>query len=102
VSRAYKVAVRAEIAPGEIHCVHAGGCAIALYNVNGEFYATRDECTHAESSLSDGWLDDYEVTCPLHGAAFDVRTGKPLSLPATQPVPVYPVHVEGGDIYIEI
>jgi len=102
VSTAHKVATRGELEPGSAKCVQAGNCAIALYNVNGEFYATQDECSHAEASLSDGWLEDYEITCPLHGAAFDVRTGKPLGLPATKPVPTYPVRVEGDDIYVEL
>jgi nitrite reductase/ring-hydroxylating ferredoxin subunit len=102
VSTAYRVAARRDVEPGNAICVEAGGRYIALYNVDGEFYATDDECSHAEAALSDGWLEEHEITCPLHGAVFDVRTGEPLSLPATKPVRTYPVHLEGDDIYVEV
>lgn len=98
----YKVATRQDIAPGTARCVHADDASIALYNVDGRFYATDDECSHAEASLSDGWLEDEEITCPLHGAVFDVTTGKNLALPATRPVRSYPVRLEGDDIYVEV
>jgi nitrite reductase/ring-hydroxylating ferredoxin subunit len=96
------VATRQDVEPGNARCIEAAGHYIALYNVDGTFYATDDECSHAEASLSDGWLEDYEITCPLHGSAFDVRTGRPLCLPATKPVRTYPVRVEGDDIYVEV
>ncbi|HWE64408.1 MAG TPA: bifunctional 3-phenylpropionate/cinnamic acid dioxygenase ferredoxin subunit [Chloroflexota bacterium] len=102
MSTSYKVATRQDIEPGSAKCVEAAGRYIALFNVDGAFYATDDECTHAEASLSDGWLEENEVTCPLHGAVFDVTTGKPLSLPATRPVRTYLVRVEGNDIYVEV
>ncbi len=102
MSTSYKVATRQQIAPGEVLRVHAGDELVALYNVDGTFYATDDTCSHAQASLSDGWLEDYEITCPLHGAIFDVRTGQPQTLPATKPVCTYSVHVEGDDIYVEI
>jgi nitrite reductase/ring-hydroxylating ferredoxin subunit len=99
---AYKVATRQDINPGDTRRVEAGGETIALYNVDGEFYATDDLCSHAEASLSDGWLEDHEITCPLHGSIFDLTTGRPLCLPATKPVRTYPVRLEGDDIYIEV
>lgn len=102
VSTAYRVATRSDVEPGNARLVEAGGRYIALYNVDGALYATDDECSHAEASLSDGWLEEYEITCPLHGAVFDVRTGEALSLPATKPVRTYPVHLEGDDIYVEV
>lgn len=98
----YKVGTRQDLNPGETRRVAAGGETIALYNVDGAIYATDDICSHAEASLSDGWLEDYEITCPLHGAVFDVTTGKPLSLPATKPVRTFPVRLDGDDIYIDM
>src|SRR5947209_20528287 len=98
----YKVATRQQISPGDTKRVEAGGEIIALYNVDGTIYATDDTCSHAQASLSDGWLEDNEITCPLHGAVFDVTTGQPMCLPATKPVRTYTVRLEGEDIYIEV
>jgi nitrite reductase/ring-hydroxylating ferredoxin subunit len=97
-----KVATRQQITPGDTRCVRVGDEMIALYNVDDTFYATDDTCTHAQASLSDGWLDGVEITCPLHGAVFDVTTGKVLTLPATKAVRTFPVRVEGDDIYVEV
>ncbi len=81
--------------------MRTGGDTIALFNCDGTYYAMDDTCTHEEASLSDGWLEGTEITCPLHGAIFDVTTGAALCLPATTPVRTYPVHVEGDGIFIE-
>jgi 3-phenylpropionate/trans-cinnamate dioxygenase ferredoxin subunit len=102
VSVAHKVASTAEIDPGETKRVRVGDEIIALYNCDGAFYATDDTCSHAEASLSDGWLEDCEITCPLHGAIFDVTTGVPQCLPATKPIRTYPVRVEGDEIFVEV
>lgn len=75
--------------------------AIALFNVGGEFFATADRCTHAESSLSQGYLDGDEVECSWHFAKFCVRTGKAKSLPATEDLPTYPVKLDGGAVFID-
>lgn len=98
----YKVAQAGELAPGEMKAVQVNGVPVALYNVEGEFYATCDTCSHEEASLAEGWLDDDVVTCPSHGAEFNVRSGAVLSLPATAPIATYPVRVEGEDVYIVI
>lgn len=90
----------AEIAPGEGRRVEIDEQPIALWNVDGSYYATQDTCTHEETSLADGDLWGDVVECPLHGAQFDVRTGAVLSLPAIFPLPTYPVKVEGGTIYV--
>lgn len=73
---------------------------LALFRVGDEVYAIGDRCSHEEASLAEGDLFDYEIECPLHGSAFDVRDGAVLTLPATQPVPSYEVVVEGDDIYL--
>jgi nitrite reductase/ring-hydroxylating ferredoxin subunit len=89
-----------DVGPGEGFQVEVNGAAVALWNVEGEFYATSDVCTHEETSLSAGDLWGEVVECPLHGAQFDVRTGAVLSLPAIFPLPTYPVKVEDGTIYV--
>ena len=90
----------ADVDPGEAFQVEINGESIAVWNVDGEFYATSDVCTHEETSLADGDLWGAVVECPLHGAQFDVRTGEVLSLPAIFPIATYPVKVEDGALYI--
>ena len=96
-----KVAETKDIAAGTGILVELGGERIALFNVNGTFYAIGDVCTHSEGPLSEGDLDGDVVTCPWHAAEFDVKTGAVLSPPASDPVPSYRVKVEGSDILIE-
>jgi 3-phenylpropionate/trans-cinnamate dioxygenase ferredoxin component len=96
--RAAKVS---NIAPDTAHRVEIGDAAIAIWNVEGQFYATDDECTHEETSLSEGDVWGGVVECPLHGAQFDVRTGDVLSLPAVFPLKTYPVKVEGDQVYVQ-
>lgn len=74
---------------------------IALYDVDGTIYATSDICSHETASLTRGSLDEAVVTCPLHGAQFDVRTGKNLRMPAVVPIKSYPVKLEADEIFIE-
>jgi 3-phenylpropionate/trans-cinnamate dioxygenase ferredoxin subunit len=102
MGRWVKVATVAQVPPGTVRRVEVDGEPIALCNVGGTFYAIYDICSHAEASLSEGELVDMAIECPLHGSQFDLRTGRPLSLPATQPVPVYRVRVEGGDVLVEV
>jgi 3-phenylpropionate/trans-cinnamate dioxygenase ferredoxin subunit len=75
---------------------------IAVFLVDGEVFAIGDRCTHAEASLSEGEIFDLEVECPRHGSTFDLRSGKPQSLPATKPVPTYSVWVEDGIVYLDL
>ena len=96
-----KVAQVDEVPPGQAKLVRAGEQFIALYNCGGELYATDDTCSHAEASLSDGFLQDYEIECPEHGARFDVRTGAATWSPAVIPVATYAVRVEGTNVLID-
>lgn len=89
-----------EIAPGTAKRVEVDGKPVALFNVEGEFFAVSDVCSHAEASLSEGDVEDDVVECPLHGARFNVRTGKNLSLPALFPVAQYEVKVEGDAVFV--
>lgn len=76
--------------------VQADGLAIAVVRSDGEIYAILDRCSHADVALSEGEVENGTIECWLHGSAFDLQTGKPLSLPATEPVPVYAVTIEGA------
>ncbi|MBU7599682.1 non-heme iron oxygenase ferredoxin subunit [Streptomyces sp. P38-E01] len=75
--------------------VEIDGTPVSLVRTEGEVFAINDICSHANVSLSEGEVDNCAIECWLHGSAFDLRTGKPSGLPATQPVPVYPVKIEG-------
>jgi nitrite reductase/ring-hydroxylating ferredoxin subunit len=97
-----KIAQKKDVAPGGGIAVEAGGKQIALFNIDGTYYAIDDECTHAGGSLAEGTLDGHTVTCPWHGAEFDVKTGRAISPPADDNVKGYKVVVEGEDIKIEI
>jgi nitrite reductase/ring-hydroxylating ferredoxin subunit len=97
-----KVATTDEIAPGQAKLVEAGGKEIALFNVAGSFYAIDNNCTHVGGPLCEGEIQGSEVTCPWHGAAFDVTTGAVLGPPAGAPVGRYNVRVEGTDIAVEV
>jgi 3-phenylpropionate/trans-cinnamate dioxygenase ferredoxin component len=94
------VATTRDLGPGDMLRVIVNEVPVCLYNVEGEFCATQDTCTHAEASLAEGDLDGEVVTCPLHGAEFNCRTGAVLSFPATFPLATYPVRVEGGQVQV--
>ncbi len=82
--------------------VEVDGLAVALVRHDNEIFAIEDECSHAAVPLSDGDVEDCTIECFLHGSRFDLRTGKPTGLPATEPVPVFPVKVDGDDVLIDI
>ena len=75
---------------------------IAVFRAGANYYAVDDTCTHAQSSLSEGYIDGEVVECAFHGAKFCLKTGKVLSLPASQPLRTYPVKIEGTDILVEV
>jgi 3-phenylpropionate/trans-cinnamate dioxygenase ferredoxin component len=91
-----------DVADGTAIAVRLDGEDIAVVRDGDDFYAVRDECSHASIALSEGDVEGCEIECWLHGSRFDLRTGKPLSLPATEPVPVYPVKVEGDDVLVDL
>lgn len=97
-----KVAQSDEIAPGQGKMIEVGGKKIALFNVEGAFYAIDDTCTHRGGPLSEGSLEGTEVTCPWHGAIYDVSTGEVVSPPAPTGVARYNVRVEGTAIEVEV
>ena len=75
---------------------------LAIVHSNGAFYAIYDECSHAQIPLSEGDVGDGEIECYLHGSRFDLRTGEPIGLPATEPVPIYRCLVEGEDVLVDV
>jgi 3-phenylpropionate/trans-cinnamate dioxygenase ferredoxin subunit len=99
-----EVAPLAEFGPGSAKIVSVGWTSIGVYNCNGELYALEDRCSHDDGPLCEGeWeQDECRVICPRHGSAFDLASGRPLSLPATEPVETYPVTVDAGIVRVEV
>ncbi|MEU1689597.1 non-heme iron oxygenase ferredoxin subunit [Micromonospora sp. NPDC005707] len=98
-----KICSTEDVPKGTAISADVDGTQIAI--VHGEddaFYAVYDECSHAAVALSEGEVDGCTLECWLHGSRFDLRTGEPTGLPATEPVPVYPVEVREGDIYVSL
>jgi 3-phenylpropionate/trans-cinnamate dioxygenase ferredoxin subunit len=96
-----RVASLAELPDGELRVVDCHGRSLALSNVGGELHAIDNVCTHDSGPLGDGTLRGDRVICPRHGAAFDARTGRALTLPAVRGVRAYAVTVEGDDVFVE-
>jgi naphthalene 1,2-dioxygenase system ferredoxin subunit len=82
--------------------VQADGKDLALYNVEGQVYATDNICTHGHARLCDGFLEGFEIECPLHQGRFDIRDGRPLCEPVNEPVQVYPVKIENGRVFVDL
>ena len=99
---AVRVCAREDLAPGTARCFAVNGERVAVVRINDDFYAIGDTCSHADFSLSEGdvWADELEIECPKHGSTFSLTTGEPQTLPATQPVPVYEVIVDGDDVKV--
>ena len=97
-----RAAAAADIAEGATLRVELAGQPICLARSGGEVFAIGDTCSHADVSLAEGDVEDGGVECWLHGSRFDLRTGAPTGLPATKPVPTYPVTIEGDDVLVEI
>ncbi len=91
-----------ELSSGQARRFDVAGQRIALVRTDDEFHAVGDRCSHENYSLADGevWVEEREIECPRHGSTFDLRTGSPCSLPATQPVAVYEVAVVEGNVCV--
>ncbi len=90
-----------EVAPGEAVALPLTP-PIAVFNVDGEFYATDDTCTHAESSLADGYIDGEIVECAFHFAKFNIKDGAALTAPAFEPLVTYPTKIDDGEVFVDI
>jgi 3-phenylpropionate/trans-cinnamate dioxygenase ferredoxin subunit len=89
-----------DVPDGEMRMFQVGGEDVAVANVEGEYFAFGDTCTHRQCSLSEGDLEDTSVVCPCHGSTFDIKTGEVLAPPATEPILVFDVRVEGGELQV--
>lgn len=96
-----KVIEVSDVPDGEVVEVSAGGETLALYNVDGTFYATQGICTHAHGCLAEGYVDGDCIECPLHQGLFHIPTGKAMEGPVTQDLKVYPVRVADGAVLVE-
>ena len=92
----------ADVASESAIPVEIGGTELAIVHSDGQFYAIADECSHASIPLSEGDVGDGEIECYLHGSRFDLRTGQPTGLPATEPVAIYRCSVQGDDVLVDV
>ena len=92
----------AELAENSALAVEVDGEDVAIVRSGDEYHAIADLCSHAAIPLSEGDVEDGEIECYLHGSRFDLASGKPLGLPATEPVAVYPVTVDGDDLLVDV
>ena len=100
MSTLIRVGEVSDVSPGTAKLVEARGKRIALFNLNGQFYALDNTCTHEGGPLADGCIEGETVTCPWHGGMFDVTTGEVQGPPAEDPEPAYEVRVEGDDVQV--
>jgi 3-phenylpropionate/trans-cinnamate dioxygenase ferredoxin component len=94
------VARTSEIEEGRVKVVRVGDAPVGVTLVAGEYFAFANMCTHDDGPVAEGELDEHMIECPRHGARFDIRTGRALSLPAVTPLPVYAVEVDGDTIKV--
>ena len=90
-----------EVPTDEALGVTVGDLDVAIAQDGGEYFAIQNECSHAAVALSEGEVADCQIECWLHGSRFDLRTGKPTGLPATEPVAVFAIEVRDGEIYVD-
>lgn len=96
-----RVAAVSDIPVGEVRAVQCGARSLAVSNIDGTLYAIDNRCTHDNGPLGEGRLRNGRIICPRHGAAFDAKTGRVLSLPAVRNVQAYEVTVDGDDVCVE-
>jgi 3-phenylpropionate/trans-cinnamate dioxygenase ferredoxin subunit len=91
-----------DIADQQAVRVEIDGLDVAIVRNGDDVYAIEDECSHAQVALSEGEVEGCEIECWMHGSRFDLRTGKPTGPPATEPVPIFPVRIDGADVLVDI
>jgi 3-phenylpropionate/trans-cinnamate dioxygenase ferredoxin subunit len=96
-----RICAIADVRVDEAFAAQVEGCDIAIARDGEEFFALQDLCSHEAVALSEGEVADCQIECYLHGSRFDLRTGKPTNLPATEPVATFPVEIRDGDIYVD-
>ena len=96
------IASKDDVPEDDVMGIDINAKSIALYQVDGEIFATDNICTHGNARLCDGFLEGHEIECPLHQGKFDIRNGKALCAPLTEDIQIYPVKIEGGRVFVEI
>ena len=96
------VAALNAVGEGDTIGIEAGGRDIALYKVEGAVFATNNSCTHGQARLCDGFLDGFEIECPLHQGMFDVRNGNAVCTPPDENIRIYPVRIKAGRIFLAV
>jgi len=99
---AVRVASTADVPVNQCRVFNVGNVSIALANVNGDFYAVDNLCTHDNGPLGEGRIDRGTIECPRHGARFDVKTGAVKAMPAVKAIKTYPVIVEGDEVQVDV
>ncbi len=97
-----EIAPASELPDGERLFVEIGGKPIVIFKIAGQLFSIADVCSHDDGPVGEGQLDGYNITCPRHGAQFDVRTGKVVQMPAVVDIPAYPVRVVDGMIQLGV
>ena len=97
-----KICPTSDVAEGSVKAFEVGPNVIAVYNVDGEFFATDNECTHGAASLAEGILEGDTIECTLHFGAFNVKTGEAVQAPCFTPLRTYKVSVEGGNVMVDL
>ena len=97
-----RVASTSDVPVNECRVFNANGTSIALANVNGEFYAVDNLCTHDNGPLGEGRIERNTIECPRHGARFDVKTGAVRAFPAVRPIKTYPVTLKSDEVLVDV
>ena len=97
-----EIAAASELPPGERLFVEIEGRQIVIFNIAGQYFSIADVCSHDDGPVGEGDLEGYNITCPRHGAEFDIRTGKVTQMPAVVDIPAYPVQIRDGKIFLGI
>jgi len=96
------IASKDDVPEEDVMGIDINAKSIALYQVDGEIFATDNICTHGNARLCDGFLEGHEIECPLHQGKFDIRNGKALCAPLAEDIRTYPVKIDGGRVFVEI
>jgi len=96
------IASKEDVPEDDVMGIDINTKSIALYQVDGEIFATDNICTHGNARLCDGFLEGHEIECPLHQGKFDIRNGKAMCAPLSEDIQIYPVKIEGGRVFVEI
>jgi nitrite reductase/ring-hydroxylating ferredoxin subunit len=97
-----RIASTSDVPEGEARAIEIMGLNLALYHVGDAWFCTDNVCTHAFALLTDGWLEEHTIECPLHGGQFDIRTGKGLCAPIVSDLKTFPIQIDGEDILITL